>query len=363
MADREPSMRNEAAAWSEFDADGYWKFNYASVLPEDEEIIRHASEFLLRTCGTRLQVRRAVDVGAGANLYPALLMLPWARDIVFTEYAESNIRWLGDNLAQASGDWPWQPFWDVVAGLPCYRTIQRPRRRLAAIHEIRHLSVFDLPRCAWDLGSMFFVADGITSDEAEFESAVRSFLGALTPGAPFIMAFMDGSSGYDVSGVGFPAVKVTPTSLDALVGTLPITGVSILRTDNSVRRLRSGYDAMLLVTGITAELSRRYATLGKAGSRGRLRQRDVDDRVGLCPAGDVGLIVHRMGGSLVTHGQHGLPGDDSRTAVMAIRVPAETRVSRLFGSRGAVPSGHQAAMLEYWHRSRGSANRGMNCEI
>ena len=30
-------MRNGAAAWSDFDADGYWKFNYASVLPEDTQ--------------------------------------------------------------------------------------------------------------------------------------------------------------------------------------------------------------------------------------------------------------------------------------------------------------------------------------
>jgi len=56
-----------------------------------------------------------------------------------------------------------------------------------------------------DLGSMFFVADGISSAEAEFEAAVRSFLGALTPGSPFMTAFMEGSGGYDVSGVQFPA--------------------------------------------------------------------------------------------------------------------------------------------------------------
>jgi hypothetical protein len=54
--------------------------------------------------------------------------------------------------------------------------------RLAAGHHISHLSIFDLPSRAWDLGSMFFVADGITSDVAEFEAAVRSFLGSLTPG-------------------------------------------------------------------------------------------------------------------------------------------------------------------------------------
>jgi hypothetical protein len=124
---------------------------------------------------------------------------------------------------------------------------------LASSHEIRLLSVFDLPRRAWDLGSMFFVADGMTSEETEFEWAVRSFLDALTPGAPFMMAFMEGSAGYDVSGVRFPGVRVTPGSLNELLARLPVTGTGLLRTDNAVRRLRPGYDAMLLVTGYVAD--------------------------------------------------------------------------------------------------------------
>jgi NNMT/PNMT/TEMT family len=253
MADHRPSTRNAAVPWSHFDADGYWKINYASVLPEDAQIIQHASNFLIEACGGRPPIDGAVDVGAGSNLYPALLMLPWAERIVFTEYAPANIDWLSENLADAPGEWAWQPFWDLMAGLPGYENIEQPRRRLAADHDIRRLSIFELPARTWDLGSMFFVADGITSDEAEFASAVRSFIGALTLGAPFMMAFMERSAGYEVSGVRFPAVEVTPESLDALLAGLPVTGHDVLRTDNSVRRLRSGYDAMLLVTGYVAD--------------------------------------------------------------------------------------------------------------
>src|ERR1700678_1036894 len=40
MPDRKPEVRNEAAPWSAFDADVYAKLNYASLIPEDEEIIR-----------------------------------------------------------------------------------------------------------------------------------------------------------------------------------------------------------------------------------------------------------------------------------------------------------------------------------
>lgn len=253
MADRERSVPNDAAAWSDFDAVEYWYTNYASVLPEDAEIIRCASKFLIEACGMRPPFRRAVDVGAGTNLYPGLLMLPWAEHIVFTEYAAPNISWLSDNLADAPGLWPWQPFWDLVAGLPCYRTVEQPRQRLAAVHEIRSASIFDLPPQSWDLGSMFFVADGMTTDENEFKRAVQAFIGALEPGSPFMMAFMENSTGYPVSGIRFPAIQVTPASLDALLAELPVVGTSVLRTDNSIQRLRVGYDAMLLATGFVAE--------------------------------------------------------------------------------------------------------------
>ncbi len=259
MRDREPITRNSAASWSDFDAHGYWKINYASVLPEDEQIIGCASNFLIEACRGRIEAcrggppfKRAVDVGAGTNLYPALLMLPWTEHIVLTDYSPANIDWLRDNLPDVPGEWPWQPFWDLVAGLPGYGNVEQPRRRLATSHGIDRLSIFDLPPRTWDLGSMFFVADGITSDEAEFELGVQSFIDALIPRAPFMMAFMEGSSGYDVSGVRFPSVKVTLESLSTLLAGLPVTGTKILRTDNSARHLRPGYDAMLLATGYVA---------------------------------------------------------------------------------------------------------------
>jgi hypothetical protein len=245
----EPPIPNEAVQWSDFDAGEYYKINYVSVLPEDAEIIECASKFLIEACGPPTGLKRAVDVGAGTNLYPSLLMVPWAERIVLTEYAPDNIDWLRRNLAEAPGEWPWQPFWDLVADLPCYRTVDDPRRRLAATHEIRMQSIFELPERTWELGTMFFVADGMTTVEKEFVDAVRKFLGALLPGSPFLMAFMEGSRGYEVRGKPFPSVRITPRSLDALLADLPVTGTSVLRTDNTVRRLRPGYEAMLLVTG------------------------------------------------------------------------------------------------------------------
>src|ERR1700689_904547 len=114
MAASDPPTRNDAARLSDFDADEYYKLNYASVLPEDAEIIQCAGKFLIEACGGPARLKRAVDVGAGTNLYPALLMLPWAEHIAFTEYASQNIDWLSRDLADAPGEWRWQPFWDLV---------------------------------------------------------------------------------------------------------------------------------------------------------------------------------------------------------------------------------------------------------
>jgi hypothetical protein len=99
---------------------------------------------------------------------------------------------------------------------------------------------------------MFFVADGMSDQVEEFEKGVRKFLGSLIPGSPFMMAFMEGSDGYDVSEVRFPAVNINRASLEELLASLPVNGAKILRTDNSLRRLRPGYDAMLLATGFVS---------------------------------------------------------------------------------------------------------------
>jgi hypothetical protein len=92
----------------------------------------------------------------------------------------------------------------------------------------------------------------MTTDRMEFESGVRAFLNALVPGSPFLMALMENSTGYDVHGRWYPSVTLTPRFLDDLLARLPVRGSSVLRTDNSVSPVRSGYDAMLLVTGFTA---------------------------------------------------------------------------------------------------------------
>ncbi len=259
MADVEANvLRNADAPWNTFSSNDYWRRNYSKLQAEDEEIIRRVSHFFMSALAGRPRVQRAIDVGAGTNLYPALLMLPWTEQILLADFSKSNVIWLSDQLASKAFRWLWRPFWRQMRKAKGYRDVRRPRKRLREACAtdpgnagVERLSVFDLPKARWNLGTMFFVAESITEDRAEFRDAVAAFVGALTPGAPFAAAFMAGSAGYPVDGTQFPALPIKPDDVRQHLVDLgvPEPSVHLLETSH---RVRDGYAGMIIATGFAS---------------------------------------------------------------------------------------------------------------
>jgi hypothetical protein len=248
-------LHNADVPWNRFSSHAYWRQNYHELQAEDQEIIHLVSHFFIRAFAGRPSASRGVDVGSGANLYPALLMLPWAEHIQLTDYSESNVRWLREQLAVDGTPWSWGPFWQELQGAEGYNHIGEPRKQLqlACLGEpegagIEQLSVFNLAKAQWDLGTMFFVAESITEDKDEFRAAIECFVGALQPGAPFATAFMAGSDGYEVAETRFPALRVTPADVRRHFTELDVAELSVekLRTKD---RVRDGYHGMIVATG------------------------------------------------------------------------------------------------------------------
>nr|MDT0663604.1 SCO2525 family SAM-dependent methyltransferase [Micromonospora sp. DSM 115978] len=196
--------KNADFAWDDFDPVAYQKHNYEVLRADDRQILSRTRDFFVLAGGQA--DRHGVDVGSGANLYPALSMLPWCQRISMVEYSAGNVGWLRREVADYSSSW--DPYWDVLCEAPDYTKITEPRRLLAERSEVRKGSVFELPRREWDLGTMYFVAESISSRRSEFVAAVSHFLDALRPGAPFATAFMEGSLGYQVGDHEFPAVPI-----------------------------------------------------------------------------------------------------------------------------------------------------------
>jgi hypothetical protein len=256
MVDATMHVRNAEARWSDFASDEYRRHNYATLHPEDREIIERVSHFFIRAFGTRPRAQRAIDVGSGSNLYPALLMLPWTEKVLLTDFSDRNVGWLRENVWRDGARWDWQPFWHELSGREGYNQVSEPRKQLKlacasnpGLAGIERYSIFDLPPGRWQLGTMFFVAESITSEAEEFNAAVARFVGALQPGSPFAAAFMKDSAGYEVSGISFPALRVSPDDVTKCFSDLGATDLNVYLNETQ-DRVREGYEGMIVATGI-----------------------------------------------------------------------------------------------------------------
>ncbi|MCW3816401.1 SCO2525 family SAM-dependent methyltransferase [Micromonospora sp. DR5-3] len=235
---------NSQVEWDSFDPQAYVRHNYSALRDDDREILGRTRDFF---ADAELSDVRCVDVGSGANLYPALSLLPFAHSMDLCEWSTPNVSWLRTQIDHY--DELWDPYWRVCAEHPTYAALADPRIRLAQVGRVRQTSVFDLPKHAWDAGTMFFVACSISADPAESQHAIGRFLGALRPGAPFAVAFMLGSRGYHVGQRWFPAVALQRADVVASIaaGAYDLD----LHEVRPTPPLRDGYLSMLLATGRT----------------------------------------------------------------------------------------------------------------
>ncbi|GAA1388373.1 SCO2525 family SAM-dependent methyltransferase [Catellatospora chokoriensis] len=232
--------------WDGFNSDWYCAHNYVSLRDDDTAIMTRVGEFFQQHLKPSTAQRRGLDVGSGANLYPAMSMLPFCEGVELREFSRSNVRWLNAQIERY--DAYWDEFWDVYRALPAYQNVSNPREALRKAAKVERMSIFELPEREWDMGTMFFVAESLTYDPREFWRAVECFGRALKPGAPFAAAFMADSRGYKVDKTQFPAVAVDITDVkDCLSVVCEVIDIDLVETKKPLRR---GYGGMILATGV-----------------------------------------------------------------------------------------------------------------
>jgi hypothetical protein len=187
----------------------------------------------------------AIDVGTGTNLYPAMTMLPFASRVTLFERSHSNRQWLIDALNEPQGSW--DEFWKAVAAdRPMYQLIRKPLEVLAMRAWVTKGNVFALADNQYDLGTMFFVAESITTRDDEFHRATLNFVGSLKPGAPFAAAFMCRSEGYFVGSTFFPAYSIDVADVEMCLADIArISQIEKVASED----LRTGYSGMIVATG------------------------------------------------------------------------------------------------------------------
>lgn len=259
--DVQASPGNDDFEWDHFDSGYYFEHNYARPGPDDKTILRKVGTFFaacLPEYGPRRhrggtdtgsEPRRGIDVGAGANLYPALAMLPYCDEITLLERARPNRDWLAHQLTDGNMHPCWSEFWATLrpvdrryAGFRDFRQVLQDRARVCPgnVFTLRQESA------RYDVGTMFFVAESITERHDEFIRAVRNFIQVLKPGAPFAAAFMRKSEGYPVAGYRFPAVSIVEQDVRKCLRSVdPEASIDIINDEP----VRAGYEGMILATG------------------------------------------------------------------------------------------------------------------
>jgi len=233
---------NEQYPWDQFDPFEYIARNYKDLLQDDLTVLRMMRDHF---AGIGPVGGTGIDVGAGANLYPTLAMLPFCDKIELFERSAANRAWLDTQLPDFSEEW--DKYWDLlVDGGPAYASLD-PRAAVYGNCSVRRGDIFKLPRHQWSIGTMFFVAESITTVEDEFVRAVEGFIGALKPGAPFAAAFMNKSDGYEIGNQDFPAISVEDADVRRTLEPLA-DGLKVEHVFNGPL-LRSKYSGMILALG------------------------------------------------------------------------------------------------------------------
>lgn len=206
---------NRDYPWDDFNPVEYFKFNYVELRDDDREIVEIVRDFLSRELATTpLPANaRGIDVGTGANLYPALTMLPFCAEVILYEHSEANVQWLRDQTKNGVPSWgeAWSQFWNLLTKRAQYRELEDAVKQLADPERVRVVKGDVLERSAlgqFDIGTMFFVAESITGEPDEFLEAMDHFFSMLKPDALFAMAFMEHSQGYQVGAQKFPATDI-----------------------------------------------------------------------------------------------------------------------------------------------------------
>lgn len=186
-------MRNEDADWDAWPVGDYLAENYRRLHDVDIAVIEHHSS-VLRTLPAG-SVDRSLELGAGPNLYPLMLVGGACRG---TDAVEPSAAGRGYLRSQLGGglDPSWEPFYACCRGF-------NPGLPGDVGEALSGVDVVDgdalrLPRAGYGLASMNFVAESATEDRVEFVAFCLAFARSVAPGGVLVASFMENMGRYRI---------------------------------------------------------------------------------------------------------------------------------------------------------------------
>lgn len=226
--------------WEKFDPYTYLEDNYSNIHEEDNLIIHE----LVNYYSSLPKLEMALEIGIGPNLYPVMAMLPIVRKIECIDYSAANITYLKKQLKKLDANW--YQFWDQFNNLNqryCINLLENLKEKLV----IKKGDIYSLGENKYDLASMFFCAESITTNHNRFVSACRRFINSVKPNGYLVAAFMENSQGYKIEDVEFPSFPVDLELINKVFRD-KTNNLDVKRIPLAKQPLRSGYTGMIFLT-------------------------------------------------------------------------------------------------------------------
>jgi hypothetical protein len=236
-------LRNADVDWDQWPVADYIAENYRQLHPSDAAVIDHHSRFLAQfRPGT---FRRSLELGAGPNLYPLMLVSACSEAVDAVEPSAASVRYLQEQLVAGP-----DPHWNAFLQRGRALNPALPADPTEALRHVRivHAAASSVSPDSYGLVSMHFVAEGVSDEYAEFAEVCRTFVHAAQAGGYVVAAFMENLGAYSIAdGQRWPAF---PVDADIVYETFaPMTDdLSIARIDADPTLPDYGYTGMLMLT-------------------------------------------------------------------------------------------------------------------
>ena len=231
--------------WDLFDCDAYVSKNYSKVSAPDRVIL----EQLIDIHSDLPPGGEMIEIGAGPNLYPLIAASIHRDRILVTDVSNATLRYLQQHIAAPQVSVPWNLWLTLAQKLdPEYHDLGSSLNLLHDRCTFKRVSVYNLPKAAYDFSSMHFVAESITNEYREFLLACEKALQCVRNGGSFVASFMLSSQGYSTGDIDYPATAV---GADEILSVLSrhCTELSHIVLEGSENIVRQGHTGILLAYG------------------------------------------------------------------------------------------------------------------
>jgi hypothetical protein len=239
---RSARWRNADLDWDRWPVASYLAENYRVLHVSDDAVITHHCAVYRDIAPAGLA--RAVEIGAGPNLYPLFLASGAARDIDAVDRSAAGLGYLREQLTRGP-DPSWLPFWRRCKAL----NPALPATPTAALARVRPVQgdAFALAGADYDLASMHFVAESVTEDAGEFGEFCTAFAATVRPGGHLVAAFMENMGRYRLGdGSRWPGIPVDAAAVERVFAPLT-TDLHLSRIDADPGLPAYGYTGMVLL--------------------------------------------------------------------------------------------------------------------